>query len=148
MSSPSDKYSSQSADDAAGGRGMADSCPSNWRSALLTLIASRVTLVQLESQDAAKAGARRGLLLIAVVICAFYTWALLLAGGIAAISQVTGWPWHWIAMAASGAHLAAALLLARAARKPGPPAFPVTRAEFQKDREWIENFQKTRKSNG
>ena len=25
---------------------------------------------------------------------------------------------------------------------PRPPAFPVTRAEFQKDREWIENFQK------
>jgi cytochrome bd-type quinol oxidase subunit 2 len=126
---------------------MESSHPSNWRSALLTLIASRVTLVQLESQDAAKAGARRGLLLVAVLVCAFFTWALLLAGGIAAISQITAWPWHWIAIAASGAHLAAALLFARTARKPGPPVFPVTRTEFQRDREWIENFQKTRKSN-
>jgi cytochrome bd-type quinol oxidase subunit 2 len=114
---------------------------------LLTLIASRVTLVQLESQDAAKAGARRGLLLIAVLVCAFFAWALLLAGGIAASSQLTGWSWYWIAIAASGAHLAAALMFARTAKKPGPPAFPITRNEFQKDREWIENFQKTRKSN-
>jgi hypothetical protein len=121
--------------------------PSNWREALLSLIASRVTLIQLESKDAAKDGASRAARLIAVVICVFFFWALLLAGGIATISKAAGWPWYWIALGAAAIHLLAAILLARSAKTPAAPAFPVTRAEFQKDREWIENFQKTRKSN-
>lgn len=128
-------------------RGFETSLPSNWREALLTLIASRVSLIQLESKEAAKDGARRAISMLAVVICAFFAWALLLAGGVAAISNATGWPWYWIAIAAAGIHLAAAFILASAAKKPATPAFPVTLAEFQKDREWIENFQKTRKSN-
>jgi uncharacterized membrane protein YqjE len=127
---------------------MGNADPPSWRSAVLTLVESRITLIQLEAREAAQAGARRGLLLVAAGICAFFTWALLLAGGIAAISKATAWPWYWVAIATSLAHLAAAFLLARLAAKPGSPAFPVTLAEFQKDREWIENFQKTRKSNG
>jgi hypothetical protein len=121
--------------------------PSNWREALHTLIASRVSLIRLESKEAAKDGAKRAISMLVVVICAFFAWALLLAGGVAAISNATGWPWYWIAIAAAGFHMAAAMILAGAAKKPATPAFPVTLAEFQKDREWIENFQKTRKSN-
>ena len=113
----------------------------------MTLIASRVALIQLESQEAAKAGARR-----AAVAGRGAGLRILHLGAVARRWHrrrlaITGWPWHWIAIAASGAAPGAALLLARTARKPGAPVFPVTRAEFQKDREWIENFQKTRKSN-
>jgi uncharacterized membrane protein YqjE len=122
--------------------------PSNWREALLSLIASRVTIIQLESKEAASLGARRAVLIVAAVICLFFTWALLLAGGIAAISHWTTWPWYWIAITAAVIHMATAVLLARIAKSSDQPSFPVTRAEFQKDREWIENFQKTPKSNG
>lgn len=122
--------------------------PSNWREALLSLIASRVALIQLESKQAAGQSARRAAIIIAAVICAFFTWALVLAGGIAALSQWTSWPWFWIAISAAAIHLIAAILLATAAKSSDQPSFPVTRAEFQKDREWIENFQKTPKSNG
>ena len=137
----------QPADNAGGQRDSENPIPSNWREALLTLIASRTRLLQLESQAAAKDGARRAALLVGVVFCAFFTWALLLAGLIAAVSKSAAWPWYWIAIGTAAIHLAVALLLARAAKSPGAPAFPVTRAEFQKDREWIENFQKPRKSN-
>jgi uncharacterized membrane protein YqjE len=122
--------------------------PTNWREALLTLVASRVSLIQLESKQAAKDGASRLARLIAVVICLFFCWALALAGGIAAISQATGTAWFRIAMIAAAIHLAAAILLALSAKGRSTPAFSVTRAEFQKDREWIENFQKHKKSNG
>jgi uncharacterized membrane protein YqjE len=122
--------------------------PSNWREALLTLISSRVALIELEFKEAAADKAKRGIRMVAAVICVFFTWALLLAGGIAAVSNSTGWPWYWIAMAAAAAHLLLAVVFAMAAKSPDHPPFPVTRAEFQKDREWIENFQKTRKSNG
>jgi uncharacterized membrane protein YqjE len=121
--------------------------PSNWREALLSLIASRVELIQLESKEAATHGARRAALMIAAVICVFFTWSLLLAGGIAAISRSTGWPWYWTAMAAAAVHLLLAVILARSAKSTESPSFPYTRAEFKKDREWIENFHKTRKSN-
>ncbi len=121
--------------------------PSNWREAILTLIASRFTLIQLESKDAATDGMRRLIRITAVIICTFFTWALLLAGGIAAIAHATGWPWYWISMAAAAAHLQAAVIFAQTAKTPGRPLFPVTRSEFQKDREWLENFQKNRKSN-
>jgi uncharacterized membrane protein YqjE len=121
--------------------------PSNWREALLTLIASRVALFQLESKTAARDAATRIARIVAVVICAFFAWALLLAGVIGAIAENSQWPWFWIAITAAAIHLAAALLLALAAKAPRSPSFPVTRAEFQKDREWIENFHKPRKSN-
>jgi len=120
--------------------------PANWREALLALISSRVALIEWESKEAAKNAARRATLLGALVFCVWFMWALLLAGGIAGLAQLSGWPWYWIAIAAGLIHMGAAILLARAAKAPPPPAFPVTRAEFQKDREWIENFQKTRKS--
>ena len=121
--------------------------PSNWRGAILSLIASRVALIQLESKDAASEGLRRLIRITAVAICVFFTWALLLAGGIAAIAHATAWPWYWIAFAAAAIHLQAAVIFVQSAKTPGPPPFPVTRSEFQKDREWLENFQKTRKSN-
>ena len=48
----------------------------------------------------------------------------------------------------AGLPLLVAFLLASSCNKPGTAAFPITRAEFQKDREWIENIQKKPKSNG
>lgn len=121
--------------------------PTNWREALMALIAARIALIQLESKDAARHAANRAACLIALILCAFFTWALLLAAGIAALAKLCHWPWYGIAFIAAALHLIAAILLARAAKSPAVPTFPVTRAEFQKDREWIENFQKTPKSN-
>jgi MFS family permease len=121
--------------------------PLDWREALLTLIASRISIIQIESKEAARAAAGRLAYLIGIVICIFFAWALFLAGGIAALAAATSWSWFWIAMAVAALHLVAAALLSRAAKAPAKPSFTHTRAEFQKDREWIENFQKTRKSN-
>ena len=121
--------------------------PTNWREALMALIAARIALIQIESKDAAKDTAKRAACIIALILCAFFTWALLLASGIAALAKICHWPWYGIAFIAAILHLIAAILLARAAKSPTAPAFPVTRSEFQKDREWIENFQKTPKSN-
>lgn len=120
--------------------------PSNWLDALMLLLSSRISLIRLESKDVATAVARRALLIVAALLCVFFTWSLLLVAGIAAVSRATGWHWHWVALAAAALHLLAALLLARCARKPGAPAFPVTHAEFLKDREWIKNLQRIRKS--
>lgn len=129
------------------GPGSHPQAPANWREALMALIASRVSLIQLEAKDTSRKTVRRISLVAAACGCAFFFWALLLAGGVSWGSEVTGWPWNRLAVGAAGLHLLAAILLARAARSPAEPSFPVTRAEFQKDREWIENFQHPNKSN-
>lgn len=121
--------------------------PANWREALVALVASRVALFEVEAKEAAKVAARRAILLGAGLFCVFFMWALLLAGGIAGLAHALGWPWYGLAMGAAVLHLGGAVLLAKVAQSPTPPAFPVTRAEFKKDRQWIENLQKTRKSN-
>lgn len=144
MNSLPDNVPSQGTADA----GRQDPRPENWREALMTLIASRIALIQLEARETARQRARRVVGVIVAVICLFFTWTLLLAGGIAAVSSASGWPWHWLAIGAGALHLLLALLLLKGgSANPATPAFPLTRAEFQKDREWIENFQKKPKSN-
>jgi hypothetical protein len=113
----------------------------------MALIASRVALIQLESKDIARAGIRTAILLAATFACLLSTWALFLAGGIALVAELTGWRWSLVSLSAAALHLIIAIVLVRMAKPTGAPAFPVTRAEFQKDREWIENFQKPKSSN-
>ena len=110
------------------------------------LIASRVALIQLESKDVARDGARRAGMLLGVIGFVFFGWTLLLAGMVALLSTATGWPWSWVAIGLAILHLLLAVVFAKLAKPSGKPAFPFTRAEFEKDREWIENFQKTSKS--
>ena len=118
----------------------------NWRESLLALISARLALIELESKEAATNAARRAILIVALIACVLFTWALMLVGGIACLAHFSGWPWYGIAGGVAILHLVAALLFARAAQSPTAPTFPVTRAEFKKDREWIKNFQQTRKS--
>jgi uncharacterized membrane protein YqjE len=111
------------------------------------LVASRVALIQLESKDAARVASQRALRVAVAAGCAFAAWMLLLAGGVSMISQAAGWPWSWVAVGLAALHLLVGFILARAAKSAESPTFPATRAEFQKDREWIENFNKPGKSN-
>jgi uncharacterized membrane protein YqjE len=113
----------------------------------MSLVATRLTLIELEAKDAAKQTARRGSSLAAAVGCIVFAWALLLAGGVSIIAKSADLPWDQVAIGAAVLHLLGGIILARLARPSAATAFPITRAEFQKDREWIENFQKTKKSN-
>ena len=127
--------------------GQSEPRPSNWCGALMDLVAARVELIQLEARASVRKRMRRVAGVLVAALCMFFTWALLLIGGIAAISSASDWPWHWIALVAAAIHLLLALVLIKmASTKPAVPSFPLTRAEFQKDREWIENFQKKPKS--
>ncbi len=103
--------------------------------------------MRLESQDTVGRLAQSASRIAAAVACVVFTWALVLVGGVSLLAESTGWPWNRIALGAAGLHLIAGIILARSAKSPAAPAFPVTRAEFQKDLEWIENFQKNKKSN-
>lgn len=121
--------------------------PSNWREAITSLIAARVALIQLEAQEAARHGAKRAVGIAVGALSALFAWILLLAGAIGAVSAATGWAWHWLALGTGGLHALLAIILIFSLKKSSHAAFSLTRAEFQKDREWIENLQTNRKSN-
>ena len=122
--------------------------PQNWREALMTLLATRVDLIKLESKVVAGGFARRAGFHAAAAFFAVFAWALLLTGAIGVISETTEWPWSWVCIGIAVLHLLLAILFSKLASPKAKAAFPVTRAEFQKDREWIENLHKTTKSNG
>ena len=122
--------------------------PQNWREAVMTLLASRVDLIRLESKEVVGGFARRAGFLAAAFGLIAFAWALLLAGAIGVISEALDWPWSWVSIGAAIVHLLLAILFSKLASPKAKAAFPVTRAEFQKDREWIENLHKPTKSKG
>ena len=115
--------------------------PSGWLESLAGLVSNRIALIQLELKQAAQQRVRALICVIAGAVCAFFTWVLLLAGGIYAISVASGWPWHLVTLCCAALHLVVAILLFRTAMAPKSPPFPHTREEFRKDREWIESLQ-------
>lgn len=115
--------------------------PANWREAVADLLSARVELIRLEAKQAAEQGARKAVVVAILAISAAFTWALVLVGVIPLLSEATGVRWPLIALAAAGVHLFVALLMVARLRRPGSPTFPITRDEFQRDREWFKNLQ-------
>lgn len=68
-------------------------------------------------------------------------WVLLLTATTGIIHMLVGFAWYWTCLILAVIHLLAGIALLRAARTPGRPAFQHTIAEFQKDREWLQNLQ-------
>lgn len=114
--------------------------PVNWRQALGELFTTRAELIHLESLAAAKGVVSKIIWGAALGVAALFCWLLLLAGGIGLLAQTTGIAWHCLTLAAAGLHLLVALVAYAKLRRPAPPAFPHTKAEFQRDREWLKTL--------
>ncbi|MCF7734017.1 MAG: phage holin family protein [Akkermansiaceae bacterium] len=117
----------------------------SWIDAFTTLVSARAALLRHESKSAIRQSLRIALLLVIAALGLFFTWLLLLAGGVAALAVATGWPWYWLAMAAAALHLIAAGVCLAIAKSTPPPAFPLSRNEFSKDREWLQSLNTRRK---
>lgn len=121
--------------------------PANWREALMGLIASRISLIRLESKEAASQAAKRAIYLLLAIGGLFFGWILLLAGLVACIAITAGWAWYGVALVAAVLHFVIAAIFIVLAKSSGKPTFTHTFNEFRKDREWIENYQDSKKSN-
>ncbi len=118
-----------------------DGPPPSWVDSFVDLVISRIELIGAEARAAVAAGAGRIIRIVVAVLFVAITWLLLMAG-IAGLGQaLAGIPWYWGCLILAMLHTVTAIILVNQARKPGPPAFQHTRAEFQKDREWIKNLQ-------
>lgn len=123
----------------------AQDAPSDWQSAVAELIAARVELIRYESQDVARTLAQKTRITVLLVLCAALGWQLLIAAVIGLVSHFTSFPWWGTALALGFAHLIGALIAVARLRQPSPPAFPLTKEEFSRDRLWMQSF-KTPKS--
>ncbi len=131
----------------AGEQHASTSAPTGWSEALGLLIGSRIALIELESKAAARQLGQCVIGFVVAALAAAFAWALVLAGGIAALAAATSWPWRWIALAAALLHVVAAFVCLRIAHAAKAPVFPITRAEFHKDRAWLASLKAPSKSN-
>jgi uncharacterized membrane protein YqjE len=114
--------------------------------ALLSLMDSRLGLFRLESSEATRLLAQKAISTAIAFCCLIFAWILLLTAGIQIIADAGDWPWSGVAIAVAIAHLIVGILLSRPGKTRLDGLFKATRNEFQKDREWIENFS-NKKSN-
>lgn len=120
--------------------------PASWISAVMELLATRVSLMEIEGREAAKSSAKKLVLIIAATIAGSLTWVLLVAALIGLVSHFSKMEWFWVTGITALLHGIGAVLMLRNAKPTGTSSFPLTRAEFAKDRLWIESLSQTPKS--
>jgi uncharacterized membrane protein YqjE len=121
--------------------------PASWADSIVQLVGTRIALIQAEARQAAANNAGRFAMLIAALLLTAFAWILLMAAAVGLLQAFAGFPWYWGCLTLAAVHLLAILALLRRAREPGPPAFQHTLAEFQKDREWLQNLQHPKSGN-
>lgn len=114
----------------------------SWRESAVEFVAARAELIALEAREAGRAAARRAVLLAFIGGCALTAWLTGMAGLIGWVATAGGGlPWHWVALAAALLHLLLAGIAVLVLRRPAAPAFPISRAELSKDRQWLLNLK-------
>jgi hypothetical protein len=110
---------------------------SSWRESAVEFVSARMELLALEAREAGQMAARRGVMAAVIAGCAMTAWLTGVAGLIGWIAAAGKFPWHFAALGAAVLHAVVAGFIVLALRKPAPPAFPLSKAELLKDREWL-----------
>lgn len=118
------------------------------RRSLRDHLQARAALLGMEAEEAGKFLARRGALVVIAAIAVFFCYTLFLIAAVSLVGRWLefSWPktfdgigWQIAALVISFLHLLLALaLVAKVKRKPSHPLFEFTRAEFEKDRQWLD----------
>jgi uncharacterized membrane protein YqjE len=110
--------------------------------ALADFFESRAALLATESKAALVQFLVAALCLLLAILFFAFGYIFLLATAVVAIAHLANVSWLWVALAAAGLHFVIALvfmLVAGTGIK--RPLFRSTRAELQKDREWLKNLE-------
>ncbi len=119
-----------------------DHFPVNWKEAIPSLIASRIGIFRIEAQDAIEVLTKKLILLSVTVFCVIATWGLLTAGLVGLISAYFNVAWYFAAFSIGGVYLLIALvMLVIINRSKKIESFSITREEFEKDREWLNQLK-------
>jgi uncharacterized membrane protein YqjE len=117
--------------------------PSDWKEAIPSLISSRIAIAQMELKDAMGAAIGKIITVVVALFLLLLCWLLVLVGLIGLIAAKSGWEWYAVMFAAAGVHAVAAMIaLACFKAKKTVSVFPVTKAEFEKDVEWLKELKR------
>jgi len=116
--------------------------PEDWKAALASLASARLEMIRIEAKPASAAAACRIGLLLGGFFGFLCAWVLVLIASVGAIAASTSWEWYHVAYALAGAHFLIGLILMLIMKAGKKVCFPVTRAEFRKDREWLNRLKK------
>ncbi len=103
-------------------------------------------MIKAESGEAIGTGVKKLALAIIGVVALFFAWCLLMSGVVGAIASSPALNWWQAALIVGGVHMLAAIVLFLVAKSEAPAPFPITRAEFEKDREWLNQLKNQSKS--
>lgn len=122
------------------------SIPQDMKQAISSFISARLELLALESKEAGEVAARKVVHAVILALCAFFTWALILAGltGILApfLDRAIGSDWlpGWAAvllLLALVHGIGAFVFFRKLKQKPGTPLFELSRQEIENDKQWL-----------
>lgn len=101
---------------------------------------ARIRLASLEGREAAGEVGKVLILAGAALIAGAFGWLFLCTGVVFLLAKAMGeYGWVWAAVIVGVSHIAIAIVLGMILRaRGGRPFFPLTTAEFQKDRDWLE----------
>ncbi len=116
--------------------------PESWKEAFGTLVSSRIAIIQAESGEAVSTGVKKAVLVAVIALSALLIWILVLAGAVGAIAAATELMWYHMAFIAAGVHLIIAIIAVFLVKAKSAAPFPMTRAEFEKDKAWLNQLSK------
>lgn len=122
--------------------GASNAAQVGWLEAIFGLIESRAAIISLEAKDAVGNGLAKLVPLLVCLFCVFAAWALTVAAAIGCLANATDWKWYEITCAMAALHIIMAVVALLIVKKRKPAPFPVTRSEFEKDREWLIQLKK------
>lgn len=101
---------------------------------------ARMRLASIEGREAAGEAGKVIILAGAALVAGAFGWLFLCLGIVFLLAKAMGdYGWVWATLIVGAAHIAIAVVLGMILRaRGGRPFFPLTTAEFQKDREWLE----------
>lgn len=120
--------------------------PKNWKEGLSVLAASRSAIFKLEGKKAASDAITKLVLAIVAILGLLFSWILLMSGLVGVLAVYTPMNWWQSSFTVAGGHILVAIILLLIAKASGSAPFPITRKEFEKDREWLNQLKKKSKS--
>ncbi|WP_411826587.1 phage holin family protein [Luteolibacter sp. AS25] len=120
--------------------------PSNWKEALSVLAATRSSIMKVEGKQVATDLGKKIALAVVALLGLLFSWILLMFGLVGVLSDLTPMNWWQAAFSVGGLHILIAILLLLIAKSIGSEPFPITRKEFEKDREWLNQLKQQSKS--
>lgn len=115
--------------------------PTEWQAALADFAASRIALIRLESREASQVAVRKTRQAVLASGFALIAWTCLTAGAIGCLHHFTHCPWWVAALAFALFYGIAALVCLNKLKEKSAPLYPVTKAEFEKDRLWMQSLK-------